>query len=45
MSQPEVFIQATDDLFLPDGSIGPDTRDFLKGWMDRFVAWVQKHAA
>jgi chromate reductase len=45
LGQPEVFIQVTDDLFQPDGSIGPGSRDFLKKWMDRYAAWVQKHAA
>ena len=45
MGQPEVFIEVTDELFQPDGSIGPGSRDFLQGWMDRYAAWVQKHAA
>ncbi|SRR5690606_19138974 len=44
LNQPEVFITISDDLFQPDGSIGPGSRDFLQGWMDRFVAWVKKHA-
>jgi chromate reductase len=45
LGQPEVFIEVTDELFQPDGSIGPGSRDFLRGWMERFTAWVQKHAA
>lgn len=45
MGQPEVFIQVNDELFQPDGGIGPASRDFLRGWMDRFVGWVKKHAA
>jgi chromate reductase len=44
LGQPEVFIQFRDGLFEPDGSIGPGSRDFLQGWMDRFVAWIKQHA-
>jgi chromate reductase len=45
MGQPEAFIQAKDGLFDADGSIGAGSRQFLQGWMDRYVAWVKKHAA
>ena len=45
LGQPEVFLQATDALFDADGGIGAGSRKFLQGWMNRFVAWVQKHAA
>jgi chromate reductase, NAD(P)H dehydrogenase (quinone) len=45
LGQPEVFIQTYDGLFNDDGSIGKGSRDFLQGWMDRFVDWVKKHAA
>jgi len=45
LGQPEVYLQAKDGLFAADGSIGPDSRDFLQGWMDRFAAWVKKLAA
>lgn len=44
LGQPEAFIQAKDDLFTPDGSIGAGSQKFLQGWMDRYVAWVKKHA-
>jgi chromate reductase len=44
LGQPEAFIQAKDDLFTPDGSIGSGSQKFLQGWMDRYVAWVKKHA-
>ncbi|MEZ5844253.1 MAG: NAD(P)H-dependent oxidoreductase [Hyphomicrobiaceae bacterium] len=44
LGQPEAFIQAKDGLFEPDGSIGAASRQFLQGWMDRYVAWVTKHA-
>ena len=41
LGQPEAFIQMKDGLFTPDGSIGEDSRAFLQGWMDRYVAWVE----
>jgi chromate reductase len=45
MGKPEAFIQATDGLFDPAGNIGTDSKAFLLGWMDRYGAWVIKHAA
>lgn len=45
LGQPEAFIQMQDGLFDDDGSIGAQSREFLQGWMDRYVAWVKKHAA
>ena len=45
LGQPEMFLQAKDDLFDADGGIGPASKKFLQSWMDRYVAWVKKHAA
>ncbi len=45
LGQPEAFIQAKDGLFEPDGTIGAASRQFLQGWMDRYVAWVKQHVA
>lgn len=45
LGQPEAFIHAKDGLFDPPGNIGPDSRKFLQDWMDRYVAWVKKHAS
>lgn len=46
LGQPEAFIQVKDGLFDEGGDIGnTDSRTFLQGWMDRYVAWVKKHAA
>jgi len=45
LGQPEVFLQAKEGLFDTAGNIGPDSRAFLQGWMDRYVAWVKRHAA
>ncbi|MBS0241066.1 MAG: NAD(P)H-dependent oxidoreductase [Proteobacteria bacterium] len=44
LPQPEVFIQAKDGLFEADGSVGAHSRQFLQGWMDKYVAWIKKHA-
>jgi chromate reductase len=45
MGLPEAFIQAKEGLFDPVGNIGPDSKAFLLGWVDRYVAWVKKHTA
>jgi chromate reductase, NAD(P)H dehydrogenase (quinone) len=42
LGQPEAFIQAKEGLFDDAGGIG---RDFLQGWMDRYLAWVAKASA
>ncbi|KGM54598.1 NADPH-dependent FMN reductase [Lysobacter arseniciresistens ZS79] len=44
LGQPEAFIQVKDGLFTEDGQIGEDSRKFLQGWMNAFLAWVRKHA-
>lgn len=44
LGQPEVFIQVKDGLFDADGNIGTGSKNFLQNWMDRYVAWVDKHA-
>ncbi len=45
LGQPEAFIQAKDGLVDQGGNIGADSRKFMLEWMDRYVAWVMKHAA
>jgi chromate reductase len=42
LGQPEVFLQATDALFDGDGNIGGGSREFLQGWMDAYVTWVER---
>jgi len=42
MGQPEVFLQNKEGFFEADGTLGSGNRDFLQGWMDRFVAWVKR---
>jgi chromate reductase len=45
LGQPEVFIHAKEGLFDEAGDIGASSKKFLQAWMDRYVAWVKKHAA
>jgi chromate reductase len=46
LGQPEAFIQAKEGLlFDASGNIGAESRTFLQDWMDRYIAWVKKHAA
>ena len=44
LGQPEAFIQANDRLFDAAGDIAEPHRQFLQTWMDRFGAWVKRHA-
>lgn len=44
LGQPEVFLQAREGLFNADGTVGEASRGFLQGWMDRYVAFVKRHA-
>lgn len=45
LGQPEVFLQAKEDLFDASGNIGESSKQFLQKWMDSYVAWVKKHNA
>lgn len=40
---PEAFIHVKEGLFDNDGNIGSDSKQFLQGWMDSYVAWMKKH--
>lgn len=44
MGQPEAFIHVKEGLFNESGEIGEGSKQFLQGWMDRYVAWVKSHA-
>jgi chromate reductase, NAD(P)H dehydrogenase (quinone) len=45
LGQPEVFIQVTQDFFDEAGNLAKeDSKQFLQGWMDHYVAWVRLHA-
>lgn len=44
LAQPEVFVQVTDDTFDERGEIArADTKQFLQGWIDRYVNWINLH--
>ena len=44
LGQPEVFITVKDGLFGDKGEIADaNSRKFLQGWMDKYVAWVKQH--
>lgn len=44
MSIPEAYIQWKPEFYAPDGSIEDDsTRKFLQGFVDAFIAWIDKH--
>ncbi|MBN8748850.1 Chromate reductase [Xylophilus ampelinus] len=46
LGQPEAFIQNKEDLFDDKGHIGNEaTKQFLQGWVDKYVAWVKTHNA
>jgi len=45
MGQPEAFIQAREGMFDEAGDIAAASRPFLQAWMDRYAAWVRRHAA
>jgi len=44
LGQPEAFIQMKEGLFDESGNIGASSKQFLQNWMDRYVAWIIKHA-
>jgi chromate reductase len=43
LGQPEAYVQAKPELFDAEGLIAGDSRQFLQGWMDRFVEFVHRH--
>lgn len=45
LGQPEVFIQAKEELFDEAGNIGSGSKEFLQHWMNQYAAWVQRHVA
>jgi chromate reductase len=46
LAQPEAYLQHRDGFFDEAGSFGnPETRKFMHGWMDKYVAWVKKFTA
>jgi chromate reductase len=44
LGQPEAFLQAPAGLFDESGELKADSKKFLQNWMNKFAAWVRKHA-
>ena len=43
LGQPEVYLQVKDGFFDDAGNFAnADTKKFLHGWMDKYVAWVKR---
>lgn len=43
LGQPEVYLQIKEGFFDEAGNFAnPETRKFVHGWMDKYVAWVKK---
>jgi chromate reductase len=43
LGQPEVFLQNKEGLFDDKGRIAEGSKQFLQGWVDRYVTWVKDH--
>ena len=44
LGQPEAFLHVKEGLIDAHGTISNEgTRDFLQGFVDRFIAWVGTH--
>jgi chromate reductase len=45
MGQPELYLQFKEGLIDAEGNIGSDeTKKFLQGFADKFIAWMERHA-
>lgn len=44
LGQPEAFIQWSDDLITPEGTLGGGSAKFLSSWMERFLRLVEDHS-
>ncbi len=42
LGQPEAFIHAKEGFFDADGGIGAGSREFVQGWVDAYVQWVER---
>jgi chromate reductase len=44
-AQPEAYLHYKEGFFDSDGGVGSGSREFLQNWVDRFVGFVEEHAA
>ena len=45
LGQPEAFIQNKEGLFDNKGHVSEASKQFLQGWVEKYVAWVKSHSA
>jgi len=45
LDQPEAYIQWQDDLIAEDHKVHDRSHEFLLGWMNAFLTFVQQHKA
>jgi chromate reductase len=43
LGQPEAFIQNKEGLFDDKGHVSEASKQFLQGWVDKYVAWIKRH--
>ncbi|HEY2256011.1 MAG TPA: NAD(P)H-dependent oxidoreductase [Variovorax sp.] len=43
LGQPEVFIHNKEGMFNDKGHIAETSKQFLQGWVDKYVAWIKSH--
>ncbi|MDM0013410.1 NAD(P)H-dependent oxidoreductase [Variovorax sp. J22P168] len=43
LNQPEVYIQNKEGMFDDKGHIAETSKQFLQGWVDKYVAWINLH--
>jgi len=43
LGQPEAFIQNKEGLFDDKGHVAEGSKQFLQGWVEKYVAWVKQH--
>jgi len=43
LGQPEAFIQNKEGLFDDKGHVAEGSKQFLQGWVEKYVAWVRQH--
>lgn len=44
LGQPQAYVQIKDGMIDQDGGIGPASRGFLQGLIDRYCSWVKRFA-
>jgi chromate reductase, NAD(P)H dehydrogenase (quinone) len=43
LGQPEAFITNKEGLLDDQGNVAESSREFLKGWVEKYLAWVTDH--